>query len=185
MCLKSQNAEKVRVGVSVCEQIPNYAFFRVVHCSECQTSRMCQLPSPFTQIWTIRLALSSMLSTLPPPVSTTVAASFLTAIVTPPEAQLTLYNSLILRATAATTFPLLFRIFTSYSMYKPQRHPFYFLCTPKTSFGAPRRPSQMRASQSSFLFLLSVLFSAVLPSCPAFAGGDLQLSSTSHVCCER
>ena len=86
MCLKSQNAEKVRVGVGVCEQIPNNAIFPVVHSSECQTSRMCQLPSPFTQIWTIRLAFSSMLSTLPPPVPTTVAASVLTAIVTPPEA---------------------------------------------------------------------------------------------------
>ena len=116
-----------------------------------------------------------MLSTLPPPVSTPVAASFLTAIMTPPEAQLTLCNSLVLRAVAAATFPLLLRVSTSYSVYKPQSHPF-FSTLQKTSFGAPRRPTQVRASQPSFLFLFSVLFSAVFPSCPALAGGDLQLS---------
>ena len=133
---QSWNAEKVRVGVGVCEQIPNTAIFRVVHYSECQTSRCASFlhPSPFTQIRTIRLAFSSILSTLPPPVSTTIAASFLTAIMTPPEVQLTLYNSLVLRATAAAIFPLLFRIFTSYSVYKPQRHPFYFLYPPKNIF---------------------------------------------------
>ena len=157
---QSQKAEKVRVGVSVCEQIPNYAKFRVVHCSECQTPRMCQLPSPFTQIWTIRLAFSSMLSTLPPPVSTTVAASFLTAIVTHPEAQLTLYNSLVLRATAATTFPLLFRTFTSYSVYKPQRHPFYFLYPPKKHLSVHQEDPLKCAHlshPSSFFFLFCFL----------------------------
>ena len=119
-----------------------------------------QLPSPFTQIWTIRLAFSSLLSTLPPPVSTTVAASFLTAIVTPPEAQLTLYNSLVLRATAATTFPLLFRIFTSHSVYKPQRHPFCFLYPPKKHLSVHQEDPLKCvhfSHPSSFFFLLCFL----------------------------
>ena len=96
-------------------------------------------PLPFTQIWTIRLAFSSMLSTLPPPVSTPVAASFLTAIMTPPEVQLTLYNSLVLRAVAAATFPLLLRVSTSYSVYKPQRHPCYFLYPSKNIFRCTKK----------------------------------------------
>ena len=117
--------------------------------------------------------------------STAVAASFLTAIMTPPEVQMTLYNSLVLRAAATATFPLLFRIFTSYSVHKPQRHPYYFLYTPRNIFRCAKK-THSSARISAILPLSSFCsVSAVLPSCPALAGGDHQLSSTSHVCCER